>query len=256
MFKNALTRLPGKSIICGITGAVNLGLPDYKKALAQHQQYIEALRLCNVEVAVLEPLEDFPDSCFIEDVAVLTPDCAIITSPGAVSRNREPLYVLDAIRRFYEPEQICFISSPGSVDGGDVMMAGSHFYIGHSNRTNLEGCRQFIQCLRKFGYTGEIVPVGRTLHLKTGMSYLENNNLLLSGELAGLAAFKGFNKIVVDIDEKPAANCIWVNGKVIIPAGNPKTKAVIEDAGYQTVAVDISEYQKLDGGLSCLSLRF
>ena len=256
MFKNVIVRTPSKSIIDGITSNPQYGKPNYELALKQHEKYIEALKSCGVNVTVLPAMEEFPDSCFVEDTAVLTPNCAIISNPGADSRREESKYMVDTIKKFYRDDQIEYITSPGTMEGGDVMMVGNHFYIGLSARTNEEGCKQFISALEKHGHTGSIVPLEKVLHLKTGLAYLENNNLLVAGEFVDKEVFSKYNKIIISEDESYSANCIWVNNKVLVPAGYEKTKAAIEKAGYEVIVVDTSEYRKIDGGLSCLSLRF
>ena len=256
MFKNAIVRTPGKSLVEGITSAPELGKPDYEKALKQHKAYIEALERCGVNIVKLDPMEEFPDSCFVEDTAVLTPKCAIISNPGAPTRQKESSFMVDTIKKFYKEEQIAYIKAPGTMEGGDVMMVGNHFYIGESARTNAEGCRQFIEILEKFGHTGSVVPLTEVLHLKTGLSYLENNNLLVAGEFVEKEEFKDFNKVVISEDEAYSANCIWVNDKILVPAGYEKTAQAVEKLGYEVILVDTSEYCKIDGGLSCLSLRF
>ena len=256
MFKNVIVRKPAKSMVEGITSNPQLGKPDYEKAMQQHECYIEALKSCGVNVTVLPAMEEFPDSCFVEDTAVLTPNCAIISNPGADTRREESKHMVDTIKKFYREDQIEYITAPGTMEGGDVMMVGNHFYIGLSARTNEEGCRQFIAALEKHGHTGSIVPLTKVLHLKTGLAYLENNNLLVAGEFVEKEDFAKFNKIVITEDESYSANCIWVNNKVLVPAGYPTTKANIEKAGYEVIEVDTSEYRKIDGGLSCLSLRF
>lgn len=256
MFQHVIVRRPGRSVCEGITSAPELGKPDYEKALRQHDAYIEALKRCGVDVTVLEAMDEFPDSCFVEDTAVLTPNCAIISNPGAPTRRKESSYMVDTIKRFYPEDRVEYIIAPGTLEGGDVMMVGNHFYIGLSARTNEEGCRQFIAALEKHGHTGSVVTFEKVLHLKTGLAYLENNNLLVAGEFCEKEEFAGFNKIVISSDELYAANCIWVNGTVLVPAGYPKTKAAIENAGYPIIEVDTSEFRKIDGGLSCLSLRF
>lgn len=253
MFKNAIVRRPGRSLVDGI-GPGTLGEVDYEKALKQHDTYIEALRKTGVEVTILDPLEEFPDSCFVEDTAVLTKDLAILCNLGADSRKGEDQAMLETLKKFYS--NIEEIKAPGTVEGGDVMMVGDFFYIGISARTNVEGGNQFIGHLRKYGYDGKLVTLEEVLHLKTGLAYLENNNLLVAGEFIEEAAFKDFNKVIVPQDEGYGANCIWMNGYVIVPAGYPKVKAAVEGLGYETIEVDTSEYRKLDGGLSCLSLRF
>jgi dimethylargininase len=135
-------------------------------------------------------------------------------------------------------------------------MVGNHFYIGNSERTNREGADQLIRILEKQGMTGSVVPLKEMLHLKSGLSYLEENRLLISGEFINQPTFDGFQKIEVGPDESYAANSLWINSKVLVPAGFPKTLKKIEQAGYKTIVLDVSEFQKLDGGLSCLSLRF
>lgn len=256
MFKNVIVRKPAKSMIDGITSAPELGKPDYELAVKQHDAYIEALKSCGVAVTELPALEDYPDACFVEDVAVVNRKCAIITNPGAPSRNGEKAYIIDAIRKFYSDDQIAYIQSPGTLDGGDVMMVGDHFYVGRSARTNEEGIRQFIAILESYGLTGSEVTLEKVLHLKTGVNYLENNTFLVSGEFIEKEEFKNANLILIPDDEAYAANCIWVNNKVIVPTGYPKVAEAIQKAGYEIILTDTSEYRKLDGGLSCLSLRF
>lgn len=256
MFKNVIVRKPSKKICDGITSNPQFGKPIYEKALKQHQSYIDTLKKCGVIVTVLEELDNFPDSCFVEDVAVLTKKCAIITNPGASSRNEEKNYIIDTIKKFFSEDKIEYIKSPGTLEGGDVMMVGDHFYIGKSERTNKEGIKQFIEILEKYGLSGSEVKLEEVLHLKTGVNYLENNTLLVSGEFINKEEFKNFNKIIVPEDEAYASNCIWVNDTVIVPEGYPKIKKLIEDAGYKTICTDTSEFKKIDGGLSCLSLRF
>lgn len=256
MFKNVIVRRPGKSLTEGITSAPELGKPDFELALKQHDNYIKALESCGVKVTVLDALEEFPDSCFVEDTAVLTRNCAIISNPGAATRKKESGYMVDTIKQFYPEDKIEYIKDPGTLEGGDIMMVGDHFYAGLSARTNKEGIKQFIEILEKHGLTGSEAPLEKVLHLKTGVNYIENNNMLVSGEFIEKEDFKTFNKIIIPENESYAANCIWVNDTVIVPEGYPTVEKSIRDAGYKVILVDTSEYKKLDGGLSCLSLRF
>jgi len=253
MFKNAIVKRPGRSLPQGITSSIE-GKPDYAKALLQHDAYIAAMKSCGVEVTVLEAEEHFPDSVFVEDTAVLSERTAIITNPGAQSRKGEESSIHETLKKFYT--NIECIQAPGTIEGGDVMRVGDHFYVGLSARTNKEGLKQFTEFLQKYGYTASGVEMKEFLHLKTGLSYLENNNLLVAGEFLDCKIFEKFNRIPVDSSEMYAANSIWVNNIVLVPAGYPKTKTAIEKAGYKTLEVELSEFRKLDGGLSCLSLRF
>lgn len=256
MFKNAIVRKPSKTLVDGITSAPELGKPDYTRALEEHAGYVNALQKCGVSVTVLEAEEKFPDSCFVEDVAVLTRKGAIITNPGAVSRNEEIKKIIPTIKKFYNDDKIAYIKAPGTIEGGDVMMVGDHFYVGCSKRTNKEGIRQFLSILENWGLSGSEVTLKKVLHLKTGVNYIENNNMLVAGEFVDKPEFSEYNKIMIPDEESYAANCIWMNGTVIIPKGYPAVKKAIENAGYPTLEVDTSEYRKIDGGLSCLSLRF
>ena len=252
-FKFAIVKRPCPEMVNGIT-KTSLGKPDYDLALKQHDLYVQALESCGLKVRILEADSKFPDSTFIEDVSVCTPHCAIITNPGASARNGETAgiqYVLSAY--YYNLEKI---ETPGTLDGGDIMMVGDHYYVGMSDRTNDEGADQFLKILEKYKMTGSKVKMKDMLHLKTGLSYLENNNLTIAGEFKEYPEFEKFNRLFIDDSESYSANSLWVNGTVLVPKGYPGTKKKIEALGYQTIEVDTSEFRKLDGGLSCLSLRF
>jgi len=253
MFTQAIVRKPCLAMLNGLTEA-NMGLPDYTLACEQHQDYINALKECGLQVTELPALEDYPDSCFVEDVALLTPNCAILTLPGAESRRGEVLHIEEAIKAFYT--NIEHIDVPGHVEGGDIMMVAGHFYIGLSARTNEQGASQLIDILRKNEMSGSMVEMSELLHLKTGLSYLEHNHLLTFGEMHKHPDFAKFNRIEIDKNEDYAANCVWINGTVLVPKGFPKALEAVQQLGYKTREVSMSEFQKLDGGLSCLSLRF
>ena len=255
-FNNVIVRRPCRAICEGITSAPELGKPIYEKALQQHDTYIEALKQCGVEVTVLEADERYPDSCFVEDPALITRKCAIITNPGAASRNGEKNEIIGAVKKFFPEDKIEYIKDPGTLEGGDVMMVGDTFYVGLSARTNAEGIRQLTEILNKYGLECIQVPLEKVLHLKTGVNYIENNNMLVSGEFIEKPEFEKYNKIVIPEDEAYAANCIWVNDTVIVPEGYPAVLKAVQDDGYKTLLVDTSEFRKIDGGLSCLSLRF
>jgi dimethylargininase len=253
MFTSAIVKTPCKNMVSGISRA-NLGKPDYALACRQHDQYIRALEACGLEVTVLDPDEAFADSTFIEDTCLVTQKCIVITRPGAMSRRGETRAVEQAMSRFDRP--MAAITAPATLDAGDVMMVNDHFYVGLSQRTNPAGAARLAQILAPFGYTVSAIPLISVLHLKTGVSYLENNCLLAWGEFLNRPEFTSFTLLPVDNTEAYAANSVWINGRVLVPQGYEKTRALIEAAGYDTIAVDVSEFRKLDGGLSCLSLRF
>jgi len=254
MFNNAIVRTPGRSIVEGLSDSKTLGLPNYDQAIIQHQSYIDVLTKCGLDVLVLEPCEEYPDSTFVEDVALITPNCVIITRPGAPSRRGEVHEIEFVLKQKFK--NIEAIEAPGTIEGGDIMMVGDHYYIGLSERTNLEGAKQLIQILTKYGMSGSTISLKKVLHLKTGLSYLEENNLVVCGEFVNDSSLGRYNPIEIPEKESYAANCIWVNDSVIIPLGYPTTKQRIKNAGYPVIETDMTEFQKLDGGLSCLSLRY
>jgi|SRR5699024_6662279 len=253
MFKNIIAKKPGTSYLKGLTTS-DLGKPDYNLLLKQHENYLDALKKCNVNIEILPESEEFPDSTFVEDTAVLTKEFAVITNPGAQSREKEVLEIEKTLSKYYETFH--YIKSPGTLDGGDVLQIESTFYIGLSDRTNNEGANQLKQILKKNGYNCEIVELKETFHLKTGVSYLDNNVIVVAKELISHPSFANYNKIIVTDKEAYAANLIKVNDYVIFPLGYPETKDAIEEAGHEVIEVDTSEFKKHDGGLSCLSLRF
>lgn len=253
MFSRAIVRQPAKSIVHGVSNA-KLGLPDYKKALQQHASYVSALKECGLMVTELPADENFPDSTFVEDTALLTPHCAIITNPGEATRKGETRSIKDTLAAFYPI--IEEISEPGTVEAGDIMMVADHFYIGLSQRTNKSGAQQLIQILNKYNLSGSSVKLQNVLHLKTGLSYLEDNNLVACGEFLNNPLFNKYTHIEIPQEESYAANSLWINDFVLVPQGYPQTAAKIRNAGYSVIEIDVSEFRKVDGGLSCLSLRF
>lgn len=253
MFKHVIVKTPGRSYVNGLTTS-DLGTPDYEMLLEQHAAYVEALKACGVSVTHLPASEEFPDSTFVEDTAVLTQEFAIVTNPGADSRNGEIKEMELVLKDFYK--QLYSIKAPGTLDGGDVLQADDHFYIGISDRTNEEGARQFKEIAEAEGYQATIVPLQKFFHLKTGIAYLGNNLMVVAGEFIDHPDFEKYDKLTVPAEDEYSANCILINDYVIIPKGYEETKRKMNQAGYQTIELEMSEFQKQDGGLSCLSLRF
>ena len=177
-----------------------------------------------------------------------------MTRPGADSRRGEVTKMTKTLESQFN--NLEYIESPGTIEAGDIMMVGDHYYVGLSERTNLQGAEQLIAILVRYGLKGSTVRLKEVLHLKTGLSYLENNRLVVCGEFKNDPVFSGFDKIEIPESESYAANCIWVNDNVIIPSGYPITKQKVSTTGYNVLEVDVSEFKKLDGGLSCLSLRY
>jgi len=255
-FKRAIVRPPASTFAEGLT-RVNLGTPDYNRALHQHQQYCNALSSCGLSLVHLEPIVDFPDSTFVEDTALLTERGAVLTHPGAASRMGEVAEIEPVLRDFF-PE-LRRIDPPGTVDAGDVCEAGDHFFIGLSHRTNEIGARQLATFLNEFGYTSSLIDIreiSNILHLKSGIAFLGDDRLVAIDELAQRPEFRRFELIRVSPEEEYAANCLSVNGKVLMAAGFPLFEEQLDKLGLDVIALEMSEFQKMDGGLSCLSLRF
>lgn len=252
-FCRAIVRKPGKSLVNGITTA-DLGQPDYQLALDQHAGYVQALEDCDLRVTVLEAKEDYPDSTFLEDVALLTPHCAVILNPGAPSRKGETAGIDRVLGQYYQT--LHRVEDPGTAEGGDILQIGDHYYIGLTERTNQAGAAQVIAFLERWGLSGSTVPVKNMLHLKTGIAFLDRHLVVSNQALLEMEAFQGYPVLEVDPDEAYAVNCLAINDRVLLPAGFPKTLALLQEAGYRVQTVDVTEFRKLDGGLSCLSLRF
>jgi dimethylargininase len=169
MFKYAITRKPGRNFAEGLTTA-NLGKPEYDRIIVQHQAYINTLRELGLEVTVLDPLPDYPDAYFVEDVAVIAPEVAVLTNPGADSRKGEVAHIESALNQFRKIEKVT-----GALEGGDVMCVEDHYYIGISPRTSEDGADQLGRILEKYGHTWSTVPVVKHIHLKTSVNYLGQN---------------------------------------------------------------------------------
>jgi dimethylargininase len=255
-FTHAIVRPPAANFADGIT-ASDLGAPDLALALKQHEDYCRALECLGLTLDRLPPDSDFPDSTFVEDTAIVTSKGAILTRPGAPSRAGEVASMEPVLGRWFS--ELGRITAPGTLDGGDVCEAGDHFFIGVSHRTNEEGAAQLAEWLRKRGFGSSLIDIRNMpgmLHHKTGVSWLGGRRLLAWRGVAGHEAFRGWEVVEVPQSEEYAANCIRVNDRVLIANGFPQIAGRLRDLGYDLLAIDMSEYRKMDGGLSCLSVRW
>ena len=256
LFTRAIVRTPGENFADGLTTAI-LGKPDFPLTLKQHQAYVHALELCGLAVTVLDPDVQHPDSTFVEDTAVIFGDRAVLARPGAATRAGEVVAIRPAIES--QIRNVFEITAPGTLDGGDICEAGEHFFIGISKRTNEDGARQLAGFLQQAGYTSSLVDIRGLrgiLHLKSGIAHLGDVDLVVWEDLAHFQEFRGYNLIRVASDDRYAANCVRVNDRVLVAAGFPRFAGQVERAGYTPLELDVSEFRKMDGGLSCLSLRF
>lgn len=251
-FERAILRLPGPDFAQGLTTA-NLGAPDYARLQEQHSAYRQALEDLGLECTTLDLLPGSPDAYFVEDAAIVTENLAVITRPGAKSRRSETAAIEVALTGL---KPLAHIREPGTVDGGDILFADGHCYIGLSERTNKAGAEQLASHLALVGIRCTLVRVPTGLHLKSSVNYLGSGRMLMTHEFAMEPAFAPFERIFLDANDNYAANTLWVNGTLLVPEGYPKVRARLEKFGYPVIAMDMSETAKMDGGLSCLSLRF
>ena len=256
MFTRAIVRRPAPNFAEGLTTA-KIGSPNYDVAMQQHEEYCRALEQCGLTLTTLEAEPDFPDSSFVEDVAVLVRGFAILTRPGAAVRLGEIEVMRKPLAEFFS--SIFEIQSPGTLDGGDVLETDGQLVIGISQRTNDAGAEQLAAHATRVGLNPvfvDIRTIDSLLHLKSGVAYLSDNRLVVTPALAARQEFAAYDLIRVPDGEEYAANCVRVNDHVLIAAGHRQLSAKVRDYGYQTVELEMSEFQKMDGGLSCLSLRF
>ncbi len=253
-FSHAITRQPSDSVANGLR-AVNTGDPSGEAFRKEHALYVTALKAAGLTVDVLPALEAYPDSCFVEDPAFCLPEGAILLRPGTASRKGEAAEIRPALEERFG--RVVEIPGTGHVDGGDVLMLDDEILIGLSARTDREGADAFAGLLSDWGYTARVAetPEG-VLHFKTACSTLGDGVILATKVMIESGFFGSRKTVQVPEDEEYAANVIRVNDVVLVPEGYPKTKAAIESAGFKTVVVPTHEARKVDGGLSCLSLRF
>jgi dimethylargininase len=255
-FTRAIVRPPSANFADGLT-SVALGRPDFALALEQHARYCEALERLGLVLTRLPEDSAHPDATFVEDAAVLAPRCSVLCRPGAPSRAGEVTAIRDALWSLGITP--CAIESPGALDGGDICEAGGHFFIGVSQRTNWEGAAQLATFLTKAGYGTSCIDIRAVpgiLHLKSGIAALGDRRIIVIDSLAGHTALRNHDIVHVPAGEEYAANCVLVNDRGLMASGFPRMRTAVEDLGFAAVELDMSEFQKMDGGLSCLSLRF
>ncbi len=261
-FTKAITRVPGSNYQDGLT-TVDLGVPDFNKTVLEHAGYIQTLKECGLRLDELTADLHFPDSTFVEDTAVLLSStslggpAAILSRPGASSRAGEVTAIKPVLQKYFK--ELAEINAPGTLDGGDICEADDKFVIGISLRTNENGAKQLSDWLKSKGYKTSFIDIRSTLgilHLKSGISYIGDNRMLVIDSLANHPVLQDFELIHMRAGEEYAANCIRVNDRILIADGYPQLEMDLLKFGYQVIKLDMSEFQKMDGGLSCLSLRF
>ena len=254
-FHKAIVRRLSASFADGLTSS-GLGPPDLALAKEQHDGYVSALVACGLAITCLPEEDRFPDATFVEDTAVLTAEGSILCRPGATSRAGEVDAIRDAVYAICPV--VDAIAAPGTVDGGDVCQAGGTFFIGVSARTNPDGAGQLAAGLKRLGFDAVLVDIrghSGLLHLKSGLAWLGGARLAAAGALATDRAFATYDVLPVPAGEEYAGNCVLVNGRVLLASGFPRFEEALRGRGHELLALPMSEFQKMDGGLSCLSLR-
>lgn len=247
----AITREVSRSIVnCELTHLAR-ALIDVTRARAQHEEYRAALRALGLEVVSLPEEPDLPDSVFVEDAAIVLDEVAVLTNPGADSRKPE----VESVARALEPYRpLLRVSAPATLDGGDVLVAGKHIFVGQTLRSNEEAVEQLRRMLTPFGYAVTGVPVTDCLHLKSAVTQVAERTLLINPAWVDRSYFEGFEFIEVDASEPFAANALMIGNALIHPSAYPQTRKRLETAGRRIVPVEADELSKAEGGVTCCSL--
>ncbi len=226
---------------------------DVAMAEVQHARYAQALVSLGCRLLELAAEPDLPDSVFVEDTAVVLDEVAVLTRPGAKSRQPE----VASVARVLERWRPCVrVEAPGTLDGGDVLPIGRDVFVGQSGRSNSEGVRQLAAAIAPFGYRTVPVPVRGCLHLKSAVTLVGPDTLLVNDAWVDRSHWPGMAFITVAPDEPHAANALWIGDAVIFPASVPGTRARLEAAGLRVIPLDVSEIQKAEGGVTCCSVIF
>lgn len=253
-FTHAICRAPSASVIHGLR-AVDTGTPDLGLMERHHADYVTALREAGAFVIELSPLTDYPDSLFVEDTALCLPEGAILMRPGAPSRQGEPAMMAPTLNGLYN--EVLEIGGPGTIEGGDILVTEREILVGRSARTDAKGIEELTRITARWGYSvREIAVPEGVLHLKTDCSLLDAETVLSTPRLAASGCFEGYRVIETPEGEEAAANSIRFNDHMLIPDGFPRTAELLEWGDYDVRQIGNSECAKLDGGMSCLSLRF
>jgi dimethylargininase len=249
----ALTRAISPAIVrCELTHLAREPI-DVARARRQHEAYEERLREEGCAVVRLPATDDMADSVFIEDIALVFGELAVMTRPGASSRRVETAAVAGAIAP-YRP--IVWIEAPATIDGGDVLTVGKRVFVGESSRTNAAATSQLARYLAPHGYTVHLVPVRGCLHLKSAVTAVSDDTLLINPERVPAEVFRPLTLLEVHPAESDGANALLVGASVIYPTAFPRTCARLEGRGFRVSQVEVTEIAKAEGAVTCCSLIF
>jgi len=250
----AITRTPSRSLASCELSFVPRAAIDVGLAIAQHRHYERALETLGCRVIALPALEEQPDAVFVEDVALVLDEVAVMTRPGAESRRAEGASIATVLAD-YRP--LLHIEAPGTLDGGDVLRIGRAIFVGQSARSNAAGIAQLRQLLAPHGYTVQGVPTRGCLHLKSAVTQVAADTLLIQPAWVDAGIFAGYRLIEIDPTEEHAANALRIGESAVIhPDCFPRTRQRLEDAGIDVTGLDVSELQKAEGAVTCCSLVF
>ena len=226
---------------------------DVARVRAQHAEYERALQRLGCTVRRLPASADMPDSVFVEDIAVVFDDIAIVTRPGATSRRVEVAGVVEALSR---QRPLATLEPPATMDGGDVLVVGRSIFVGRTSRTNDAGIDQLREAVRRFGYSVTPASVRGCLHLKSAITALDDQTVLINRRWAAEEEFVGLELIDVDPLEPGGANVVRVGAELLYASAFPRTRERVEQRGYVVTAVDVGELAKAEGAVTCCSLIF
>ena len=226
---------------------------DVELAEAQHAAYTKALESLGCRLIQLPAQPDLPDSVFVEDVAVVLDEIAVMTRPGAESRRPEGASVAEVLARF---RPLRTIEEPGTIDGGDLLRVGRNLYLGRSGRSNAAAAEQLRELAGDYGYSVYTLPISGCLHLKSAVTRLDEETLLVQPRWIDPALLTGYRWIEVDPNEEHAANILAVGNGFVYPSCFPRTAEKLDQAGFSPTLVDVSELQKAEGAVTCCSLIF
>ena len=251
-FTNAIVRKPNKSINNALSSQYLH--PSYEKILEIHDNYINSIEEAGLNIILLERLEQYPDSIFVEDPALIFKNNIIVLNPSDITRNGEAKIIKNEISKYFEN---IFVVEKGNIEGGDILNINNHFIIGLSNRTNKLGAENLSNILISLGATVEICQTPKDiLHFKSECSLLDDDLILVSNRMSKLDCLKkNYNLIELPLGEEYAANCIRNNNKLLIPDGFSKTEEILSKS-FNIIKINIDEISKVDAGLSCMSLRW
>lgn len=253
-YNSAIVRRPGRSVANGLR-AEDRGNPSYEGVLSEHQDYVAALQAAGLAVAELEPLEEFPDSIFVEDPALVFSEGAVVLRPGNVRRVGETTHIAGVLKERFD--RVIELAEGGYADGGDILTTPAAVMIGVSARTDETGARKLADALATLGRKARFVatPPG-VLHFKTDCSLLDDETVMATSRLANSDAFAGIRVLVVPQGEEAAANALRLNDVMLVSDDFPRTTDMLDKAGFRVVTLKTTEISKIDAGLSCMSLRW